>query len=94
MNENVFILFQKLNSDELSNNEKIISGQNLLSLQEENLSKDVKTIYLGVDRHVIPFHDEDNDYRYLSDATAKKNFYPAAVCKYIFTVKKILLFLC
>ncbi|XP_013180397.1 PREDICTED: laccase-2-like isoform X1 [Papilio xuthus] len=68
-----------LNNDVPSIKQKIISGQRLLSLQEENLSKDVKSIYLAVDKHVIPFNDKDNDYRYLSDVTPKKNFYPAAV---------------
>ncbi|CAK1581693.1 unnamed protein product [Parnassius mnemosyne] len=67
-------------TSELLNSETIIQGQHLLSLQDQTYyNKDVKTIYLGVDRYVIPFEDNDNDYRYISDGVPKKTFYPAAV---------------
>ncbi|XP_068629840.1 uncharacterized protein [Battus philenor] len=69
----------KFADEALTDTENIINGQKLFSLQYQNLKKHVKTYYLGIDKKVISYNDDDNDYRYLSDAVPKKNFYPAAL---------------
>ncbi|XP_063821940.1 uncharacterized protein LOC135071964 [Ostrinia nubilalis] len=56
-----------------------VSGQMLESLQDVAEGPDPKTVYLGIDKNVVNFKENDVDFRYISDAIPKKPFYPASL---------------
>lgn len=71
----------------------VINGQMLESLNDviEDSNIQYKSVYLSIDRNVVDAKENDNDFRYISDAIPKKPFLPAPLCEYsICIIYKIL----
>ncbi|VVC95323.1 unnamed protein product [Leptidea sinapis] len=56
-----------------------VKGQDLLSYKQVPPFKNVRSVYLGIDKNMIEFKETDNDFRYVSDVVPKKPFFPAAL---------------
>ncbi|XP_031768453.1 uncharacterized protein LOC113517565 [Galleria mellonella] len=56
-----------------------VYGQMLESKQNVAQSTPSKTVYLSIDRKAVKHEDNENDFRYISEALPNKPFFPAAL---------------
>lgn len=54
-----------------------LTGQMMESLQDGTYSSEPKGVYLGIDRNMVKYKEDDIDFRYVSDSIPKKPYMPA-----------------
>lgn len=56
-----------------------LNGQMMESVQDVTYTSEPKGVYLGIDKNMVKYKEDDIDFKYVSDTIPRKPFLPASL---------------